>query len=383
MRVLTALTYYRPHVSGLTIYAERLARGLARRGHRVTVLTSRFDRRLPHCERRDGVHVLRVPVVTKLSKGVVMPGFLPEAWRQMRRADVVHVHMPQLEAGPLAVLARRARRPVIVTYHCDLKLPAGWINRLVDAALPPLNALALGCAGRIVVNSLDYAQASSMLSLHRHKVEAILPPIDLAPPREEARARLARRWGIGKGGPWIAFAARFAEEKGVEHLLRALPQIAAEFPGVRVAFTGAYRDTIGEESYWRRLRPLLEAQRGRLTFLDLLDDEDMSSFFSLCDVLVVTSLNSTESFGMVQAEAMRAGTPVVATDLPGIREAVRLTGMGRLVPPADPDALAAALVEVLRNRAAHVRPPDLVAGLFDPERTVSAYEELFAQIAGQ
>jgi hypothetical protein len=43
MRILTALTYYRPHFSGLTIYAERLARALVRRGHSVTVLTAQYS----------------------------------------------------------------------------------------------------------------------------------------------------------------------------------------------------------------------------------------------------------------------------------------------------------------------------------------------------
>ena len=67
MRILIALTYYRPHISGLTIYAERLARGLARRGHEVTVLTSRFDPSLAPTEMRDGVRIDRVPVARKVS----------------------------------------------------------------------------------------------------------------------------------------------------------------------------------------------------------------------------------------------------------------------------------------------------------------------------
>jgi glycosyltransferase involved in cell wall biosynthesis len=62
MRILTILTYYRPHYSGLTIYAERLARALVARGHPVTVLTSRYDPNLPAREVCDGVQVVRPSV---------------------------------------------------------------------------------------------------------------------------------------------------------------------------------------------------------------------------------------------------------------------------------------------------------------------------------
>src|SRR5688572_3327165 len=69
MRILFALTYYRPHVSGLTIYVQRLAEALAERGHQVSVLTSQFDRTLPATELLNGVRVTRVPVALRLNKG--------------------------------------------------------------------------------------------------------------------------------------------------------------------------------------------------------------------------------------------------------------------------------------------------------------------------
>ena len=68
MRILIALTYYRPHYSGLTIYAERQARALAARGHQVTILTSRFDPNLPKEEIRDGVEVMRLDVACTSAK---------------------------------------------------------------------------------------------------------------------------------------------------------------------------------------------------------------------------------------------------------------------------------------------------------------------------
>src|SRR5690606_14613838 len=120
MRVLIALTYYRPHVSGLTIYAERLARGLARRGHAGTVLTSRYAPALPAREVVDGVTIVRVPVWLKVSKGVIMPRFPAAAAAAIAEADVVNVHMPQFEAALLTWLGRLRRRGVVLTYQCDL-----------------------------------------------------------------------------------------------------------------------------------------------------------------------------------------------------------------------------------------------------------------------
>ncbi|MFQ5667112.1 MAG: glycosyltransferase family 4 protein [Candidatus Binatia bacterium] len=380
MRILIALTYYRPHVSGLSIYAERLSRGLVRHGHAVTVLTSRFHRSLPARQRLDGVDVVRVPVSTKVSKGVIMPLFPLYAASLVAQHDVVNIHLPQFEAALLGLLARVRRKAVVLTYHCDLRLPAGLLNRAVQASLGPLNSLAARLAHRVVTTSADYAAHSGFLK--RCPRTVVIPPlIEMAAPDPDATRRLARRWQLD-GRTQIGFAARFAAEKGVEYLLHALPRVLECVPDAAVVFTGAYRDTVGEEGYLASLSPLFQQFADRITFMDLLPDSEMASFFSLCDVLAVTSLNSTEAFGMVQVEAMLSGTPVVATDLPGVREAVRQTRMGEVVPPRDPTALAAALVRVLRRREQYVRPREEVARLFDIDEAIRCYEELFLQLIG-
>ncbi|MBI4758003.1 MAG: glycosyltransferase family 4 protein [Chloroflexi bacterium] len=380
MRILLALTYYRPHISGLTIYGQRLAHALAARGHQVTVLTSHYAKELPYEETVDGVRIIRVPVLFRISKGVIMPGFPLTAWKLINSSDIVSVHLPQLEGGLLAFMCRfLARKKAVLTYHCDLRLPPGWFNRLIDRVVYLDNRLAASWAHQIVAYTQDYAIHSPLLSQFQDKIRVIYPPVCLDPPTQKGLQELRERMGLD-GKRVIGFAARFAAEKGVDHLLHALPQILTEIPDVKVVFAGEYRNVIGENVY-ERLEPLIKQYQEHLVFLGVLPQSQMANFFSLCDVLTVPSVNPTESFGLVQVEAMLCGTPVVASDLPGVREPVRVTGMGEIVPVGDEQALAAALTRVLKGKHSYVKSRELIKAIFDIETTVAEYERLFHELA--
>jgi glycosyltransferase involved in cell wall biosynthesis len=94
-------------------------------------------------------------------------------------------------------------------------------------------------------------------------------------------------------------------------------------------------------------------------------------------VTVLPSLNSTESFGLVQVEGMLCGAPSIASALPGVRQPVMMTGMGEVVPIADSAALAEAVIRVLNDRDRYVRPRAEIEALFNTERTAELYEQLF------
>jgi len=377
MKVLIVLTYYRPHTSGLTIYAERLARGLVARGHQVTVLTSRFDRSCPLEAWEDGVRVVRAPVLFRVSKGVIMPTFGWLATRLVRQHDVVSLHLPQFDAAGVAARARLMGRPAVLTYHCDLKLPPGPFNRLVNQVVRLMDRLAGLLADRVVAYTRDFADHSPFLRAFRHKLEVIPPPVELPEVGPAAVAAFARMHELDGRGPVIGMAARLAAEKGVEVLLRALPRVLEVYPGARVLFAGQHRDVLGEEAYARRLEPLLQEHRERWEFLGVLNPLQMAAFYPNLSCLVVPSLNSTESFGLVQVEAMLCGTPAVASDLPGVRQPVLQTGMGEVVPVGDSEALAGAILRVVTNRPDYVRPREEVTARFNTTLTARGYEALF------
>ncbi len=380
MNVLLVLTYYHPHVSGLTIYAKRLATTLAQRGHRVTVLTSRYDPALPAEELIDGVRVVRAPVQLRISKGVIMLSFPFVAWRLIREHDVLSVHLPQFEASLLGLLGRLANRPVVLTYHCDLQLPRGWFNRIVDKVVFVSNYFAGKLAQAAVAYTRDFAEHSHFLSRFLDKVRVIPPPVIMPEPDAEKIEAFKQAHDL-VDRPVVGMAARLATEKGVEVIIDAMPRLLEAFPQLKVLFAGQYEDVMGEEAYYGRLMPQIESLGPEhWEFLGILNQEQMPAFFAACDVLIVPSLNSTESFGLVQVEAMLCGTPSIASNLPGVRQPPLMTGMGEVTPIGDPDELAEAITRIIRHPDNYARPRNLIEDTFSLDRTVSGYEELFDEL---
>jgi glycosyltransferase involved in cell wall biosynthesis len=378
MRILIVLTYYDPYKSGLTIYASRQARALAARGHDVTVLTSQYDRELAREEWYQGVRILRLPVAFRLSKGMVMPTMPFAAWTLIGEADVVNLHVPQVDAALLALLAKLKHKPVILTYHCDLQMPSGIINWMAGWAAALANFISAKLADVIVHNTRDFAMHSSFLSRFLDKLTILQPPVLVEKVTLKDIATFRKKFHLQPDQRVIGMVARLATEKGVEYLVRAMPKIIQSVPDARVVFVGNYQDVIGEGTYRAKLMPLIEELGQKWTFLGVVSELEKAAFLQMCDVLVLPSINSTESFGMVQVEAMLSGTPVVATDLPGVRQPVLSTGLGRIIPIKDCEGLREAVVDLLQSeKSIDFEMVKALSKHYAPETVAEAYESVF------
>lgn len=376
LKILICLLYYLPHRTGLTLYVQQLAERLAARGHQVTVLCARHSRETPLGESMEnGVRVVRLwPLPFAVSRGMVLPGYPRALFRLIREHDVVSLHTPMLETALISLAARMAGRRIVVTHHGDLVLPAGALNRVITAVMFGLYRFMANAAPAFVCHTLDYARHSYYLEPYLERVEVIPPFIDVPKPDPERVRELRRAWSPD-GGPVIGFAGRFVEEKRPDLLIHALEVINRTFPTARVVFAGQHQ--IPYESYWPRHKELVDRYQDQLVFLGVVPSpQDMADFYAACDVLALPS--DTECFALVQVEAMLCGTPVVMTDTPGGRVPVQLTGMGRIVPRNDWQALGEGIVEILSHRERFVRPAVEIERHFAVEETVSRYEELFA-----
>lgn len=332
--VLFSITYYRPYVSGLTICVQRLAEKFTGR-----VVCIKHERNLKALEEIRGVEVYRAAPLLKISKGWLSWEWPGLTKKLVRESDTVVVNLPQFEGFVPAMWSKLAGKRLIVIYHCEVVTD----NRLIKKCLDIGNWISLKLADKIIVYTRDYAVNSPELKSFLLKTEEIYPPIpDVTPGK------------IKIGGSFdclIGMAARLAEEKGVEYLLEAIPEIEKGLGSqkIKIVIAGP-TDPVGEDKYKQKILALIKNQAQKVEFLGTLGEKEMAAFYKAIDVLVLPSVNSTESFGMVQAEAMKQGTPVVASDLPGVRIPIKKTGMGKLVPPKNFHMLAKAIVEVLKNK---------------------------------
>lgn len=361
------LTYYLPYTSGLTEVARTVAEGLAARGLRVAVAACRHDPASPLRETVRGVDVHRAPVLARLGRGVISPGFAALAGRLARRSAAVNVHLPMLEAGPVARLA--GRTPVVSNHHDDVWLPPGRLRGLQVPVVEASVAAALHRSAAVVVNNTDHADHSRhRLLMHRTRLAAIAPPCRVRPPAEPSFRET--------GGPHIGFLGRLAPEKGLDHAVRAFRRI--DDPDARLLIAGDFTSVAGG-SVVGRLRAVAEGDP-RVRFPGFLPDARVGAFYASLDTFVLPSV-AEESFGISQTEAMMAGVPSVASDLPGMRHPVAETGFGRLFPARNTAALAAALRETCAWTAARrAEGARITRERFGFDACLDAYEALYRSL---
>ena len=378
LRILMLLLYYHPHPTGLTFYVKTLAEELVKRGHEVTVLTSRHNQEAPLGEETlNGVRVVRLWAPIRISRGLIMPTYPMRLYGLMREHDVVNVHMPMLESGLVALMAGKLGAKIVATHHADLVLPHSLINNQITKLMYVLQLSLSRRAECVVAYSQDNADHSNYLAPVRHKVRTVYPPVRIPRPQPQRVCQLQAEWRHD-GGPLIAFCGRFAEEKRPDLLIRSLDIVNQQYPNARAIFAG--ETEISYENTWKRFSELVQQYRRQLVFLGLLTNkQELANYYAACDVLVVPS--DIEVFGLVQGEAMLCGTPVVATNIPGGRVAVRVTGMGQLASRGDWQSIGSAIVEVLEEPEKFIKPREFIENVFSFDRTVDEYEAIFKEYA--
>jgi len=335
MRIALACPYAWEAPGGVQVHVRELADRLRRNGHEVLVLAPGSGPSAP------GLRIVGRPVRVPY-RGTVAPiCWSAASWRRVREAlrsfapDVLHAHEPfSPSTSMFAILATRA--PVVATFHA-------WLDRsrLQTAAAPLLRRI----GGRIRVPiAVSEAAAGFARRSYPAKLRVIPNGLDVI---RFADARPAQGLPPGRRLLWVN---RLDPQKGFGVALAAFGRLAPDVEDLVfvVIGDGPDREAAGA------LPPDLSS---RVRMLGSIPHHRLPPYHAAADVYV-SAATGQESFGYVLVEAMAAGVPVVASDIPGYREVVRDGIDGLLVPPRDPGALAGAVRKLLEDPALATRLAD-------------------------
>jgi glycosyltransferase involved in cell wall biosynthesis len=342
LRIAHVTATFPPYRGGTGNACYHNARELARRGHAVHVFTAALPGASGE-DCRDGIVIHRLRPLLRVGNAPILPGLL----RSLRGFDVIHLHYPFFGGEITTLAALLNRTPLVITYHQDVLLHGmmGLIERVLRLTA---GRVTLRTAARLLFTSHDYGNASYVRPLLRGRetrIDELPNGVDTTcfipgtvDPELRAKYHLMPDDRVAL---LVAGLDRAHYFKGVEFFLAALAQLPATIKGVIVG------DGDLRASYEAAAAAL--GLTDRISFAGRVSDAELPGYYRLADVTVLPSVTMGEAFGLVLVESLASATPVIASNLPGVRTVVQHGRDGLLVEPRDPTALADAIGDVLRD----------------------------------
>lgn len=331
MRILCVSYEYPPVGGGGAPYCQGLAESLAERGHDVDVVTSGMSD-LPDHEVRRGVQIHRVPCVRRHRHYSTVPELLTQLWPAYRKArdlhredpyDVNHTHFVVPSGVTSWLLHARTGLPYVITAHGS-DIP-GYNPDRFDVAHRVIRPAWLRILDRAAAVHTPSEFLRDLLQQH-HSVPVDVVPYGFDAPSAGSPDRAGRR-------DRILVASRLFERKGVQYLLRALPELDTGWEVV-VAGDGPYLPALREET---------DRLGIDVRYVGFVDRDRLAELYRSSKIFVFPSIQ--ENFPVVLLEAMAAGCAVVTTSAAGCAEVVGDAAVKTA--PGDVDALKSALSRLL------------------------------------
>ncbi|MCC6731582.1 MAG: glycosyltransferase family 4 protein [Chthonomonadales bacterium] len=291
-----------------------------------------------------------------------------------RRVDVLHTTDRPRDALLTMLVASLSGRRSLIHLHVKWGEHFGRMTRIAVARCDALVAISQFVRGSLLAGGLPDS-----------RIHVVLNATDASAfdPTRARHGAFRAQAGIARDAPLLLIAARIMVWKGHVDLVRALPDVRTRFPDVRLAIVGT-EDALAGGGYTDMVRAAAREAgvEDCLAWVGWCDD--MPGAFADADVVCVPSWE--EPFGLVVTEAMAMERPVVAYDSGALPEIVEHGVDGILVPPREPPALAAAIVDMLSDRGAAQamgrRAREKVMARFSPRRQADEVTEVYRRVCG-
>jgi 1,2-diacylglycerol 3-alpha-glucosyltransferase len=356
---------YHPIRNGIVASLDALASVLRARGHEALFVTPEMP--AYRDERADLVRVPSLPLPMRTAYRLTVP-YLP---RPLGALSLVHTHSPFVTGWLGARSARRARVPLVFTYHTQLEEYAHYVPFESNATRSAASQLTRGyanAADAVIVPTASMERRLRELGV-RTRIEVIPSGIDVAYFAAGRRSETLRaRFGVGANEKMVLSVGRLGREKNLELAIEGFARLEDRSARLVIIGDGPQRESL--ERFAARC-----GVGDRTTFAREFSRPELPDAYASADALLFTS--SSETQGLVLVEALAAGVAVVAVDTPQTREV--LGGAGDVV-DSDAAAIAATLDRVLRFGVFDARRRVAVAARYDAtllgDRTIALYRSL-------
>lgn len=325
--------------------AYYLAFNMAKRGHEISVFTTSVDSK-DSIEKHENLTIYRYATNFRIADSNISFGIFLKPINH--NIDIVHEHF-DTPHGPFAGLryVKRKKVPLVITYHGDWVENYGGVIRRVGVAFHNkfLVDKVLSYARVIISPSEYFINESRFLGKYRDKIVVIpnginLEEFNIPYTKEECRKKL----GLPIEGEMIFFIGDLLPYKGPDILVKAMRRIVEDVPDTELIFAG--KGMMRNEL--EKLSKKLGIEKN-IKFEGFVEESLKPFYYRAADIFCLPSTASTESFGIVNLEAMACGIPIVASKIGGVPDVVKDGENGLLVHPGDSEALADAIIYLLEN----------------------------------
>lgn len=371
MKLALVSPYDFAYPGGVTEHVANLAEQFLARGHEVHIIAPSSDDESEPASVDAPVHrvgrVVSIPANGSVARITLSLRSYLQVKRllQEERFDLIHLHEPMMPALPLTVL-RHSGTTNVGTFHAFRNKTLTYFY-----GKPILRPFFSKLHGHIAVSE---AAREFVGDYFRADYRVIPNGIDF----ERFNRRYAPLEQLVDDRPTVLFVGRLEKRKGLRFLLRAWPMVLERHPEARLVVVGRGRPLEG----YKRFAARHGWDPSDVLFTGYVPAEDLPRYYQACDVFCAPNTGQ-ESFGIVLLEAMAAGAPIAASDIPGYRDVVTNGKEGLLVERKNPGALADVLCRMLGSpelRATMRRAGQLKARNYDwPEvaaQVLDYYEEV-------
>jgi rhamnosyl/mannosyltransferase len=355
MEICLASHRYAPMVGGYDNQIKLLAENLSESFH-VKVVTYNLTNS-PASESMNGVEVHRIKPQLTLFRVPLAVDYLKMLGKL--EFDVLHAHGFIPLVSDLSILSAKLRKKCAVyTHHFDGNIQdSALLNLAANFYNETMGRSCLSLADALVTTTKSYAESSPMMKPHLKKITVIpcFVDCDSFTPQPLAQVlELKRRLGLN-GKKVVLFVGRIVPYKGVEYLLKAFEQINESGEKFELLIVGGEEGSkiTNHSAYFQEIQHLANSEKikDNVQFLGRIDGSQLPLYYSLADVVVLPSVMRGEAFGSVLIESLACGTPVVASNLPGVNEVLKGNNqVGCYVAPRDPDALSNAITKMVDQK---------------------------------